>query len=35
MKEFILTKQESERTVLVGIITQTQNETKRTSIWTS
>ena len=28
MKEFILTKQESERTVLVGIITQTQNETK-------
>ena len=28
MKEFILTKQESERTILVGIITQTQNETK-------
>ena len=28
MKEFILTKQETERTILVGIITQTQNEAK-------
>ena len=28
MKEFILTQEETERTVLVGLITNTQNEAK-------
>ena len=28
MKEFILTEQESERTVLVGLVTPQQNEAK-------
>ena len=35
MKEFILTQEETERTVLVGLITNTQKQTNISTNWPS